>query len=90
MKCFENRLSFLAGFAFQRLRQDRRGSGGDGATGTLKTDVRNAIVHQRQIDGDLIAAEGVIAIGVMVSIRDRMEIPRPLGVIENDILIEVA
>ena len=50
----------------------------------------DAIAVERQVDGLAVAAERVVALGLAVGVREGVEVARPLAVVEDDFLVEIA
>src|ERR1022692_1967636 len=80
---------FLAGLALEAFGHQGRGSRGDGAARTDKADVDDDVVLHLDEELQLVAAERIVAIGLARGVRHGMAIPRTLGVIENDFLVEI-
>src|SRR5262245_62252988 len=78
-----------------RLADDARGHHGrrrlgDGAARPLEGGVLYDAVLHRDLDGDAVAAEGVVALGGPVRVRDLAEVPRMPVVVQNQLLVVVA
>ena len=88
MKAREQALRLRQRLAFDRIRQDRSRSRGDGAAGTLEACVQDSVAFELQEEGDSVAAQRVKPLGAMVGCRHRPEIVRVAVVVKDDFLIE--
>ena len=59
----EERLGLLLGLALERRRHQRGRGLGDGAAGALEGDVRDEAVRELHVERELVAAQGVEALG---------------------------
>src|SRR6266550_7583540 len=89
VKAIKNLFRFDSAFAFQGLRHHGRRCLGDGATGTLKSDVANGIAFKFEIHGEVVSAKGIEAFRLLRRIRQLAVVPRLLAVLQNNFLVEV-
>src|ERR1700690_3606089 len=75
--------------ALDCLGHERGGGGGNGAAGALETGVDDAAVFYLQVHGELVAAQRVVAVGVMIgALRAFGVIARIAVVVEDHLLVE--
>src|SRR5690606_19583848 len=69
---------------------DRGRSSRDGASGALEGGVADdSLVIDLQVEPQLVAAQRVVAVGAAVRIGDLPKIARLLGVIDDQLLVEI-
>src|SRR5262245_8491679 len=91
MERAEQRIRLGLGLALQELGHQRGRRGRNRAAAALERDVvDDALVRELEVDRDLVAAQRVVALGRAVGVGRMAEIARPLAVVEDDFLIEVA
>jgi hypothetical protein len=56
----------------------------------LEADIANRVSFKVKINGKVVAAQGIKALGFMIRLPDLAKIARSLAVLENYILIEIA
>ena len=83
----EQLLGFLGALAFQGLRHHRCGGFGDSATGALEGDIANLAVSNLEVNREMIAAERIKTLGLVIGGFERTVIPRTLAVLQDDVLI---
>src|SRR5579862_6190269 len=86
----EERLDLRLRPALDRLAHERRGRGRDGAAGAGPAEVFEAVALCPDRDGDLVAAEGVVARGGTGGLFETARVPRLLVVVEDDLLVQVS
>jgi hypothetical protein len=90
MKLAEEFLRLLLAFSLHCLSHHAGSGFRDRAPGAFKANFLDGVVFQIQIDGQLIAAEWIEALGRVVGRLQLAKVPRLLIVIENDLLVEFA
>ena len=86
----EERLGLDQGVALDRLRHHRGRRHRDRATGADEVRVPDDAVLDLQVDRRHVAAQRVLPVDLAVRVGQRAEVPRPLAVIEDHLLIELA
>src|SRR5207247_3839257 len=86
----EQRVRLRPRLPLERLGHHRGGGGGDRAARALEADVLHAVALQLDVDGGAIPAERVVALGPAGGRGQLAEVPRPLAVVEDDLLIQLA
>ena len=81
---------FARGLSLHDIRHHGRRRFRDGAAVSFKADVLDFVAVELDIDGDLVAAQGIIPFGFARRVRHRMIIMRVAAVVEDYFLIEVA
>src|SRR5215471_17942764 len=94
MKTIKKFFRFCAGLAFQALRHHGSRSLGDGAARSLKSDIADLCVltvsvFKIEIDGEVIAAERVIAFSLVIGAGQFAVVTRGLAVLQNHLLIKL-
>lgn len=87
MKLLEKCFRLLLALALQRLRHHAGCGFGNRAAGALEADFLHRALFQIQIDGEVITAERIEALGRMIRRLKLAKVPRLLVVVENDLLI---
>lgn len=77
------------GFAFELLGHQRSRGLGNCAARALKTHIADDVIVQFEKDGEVVAAERIVAFGLEVGFRERAEIARIPVVIQNHILVNI-
>jgi hypothetical protein len=77
------------GFALGKFREEGRGGLGDAAAGTDEADVGDFIAVEDKKEFELVAAEGIVALGGEAGLRHFVEIARLLAVVKDDLLVKV-
>jgi hypothetical protein len=90
VEALEERLGLGLGLALDHLGHQRGRGHRDGAAAALEGGVLDDAVLQREVDGDLVAAERVVAARLAVRVLGRAEVPRLAVMVEDDLLVEVA
>src|SRR6202035_1149626 len=72
------------GLALERVGHQRGGGGRDRAAAAFKRDVPDHLVLDVEIEGDLVAAQRVVALRPAVRRLERAEVPWPPVMVEDD------
>src|SRR6516225_841616 len=78
------------GLALHRLGQERRRGGRDGAALAGEARVAHAVSVDLEHEHELVAAERIAPTGAVRGVRQRPEVPRVLGVVQDHLLVEVS
>src|SRR5262245_28557895 len=76
--------------ALHGLAHERRRRGRDRAPGAFPADVLDPVAVHLRGDGDLVAAERVVARRAARRLLDQPRVPRLLVVVEDDLLVQIA
>ena len=90
VKFTEKSLCFLLALSLHCLGHHAGRGLGDRTPGAFEANLLHRLVFQIQIDSQMIAAEWIETFGRVVGRLELAKIPRPLVVIENDLLVEFA
>ena len=85
----DERPRFLFRLPFHRLRHHRAGGLAEGAAAPLEADVGKNVALEVRFDGDLVAAERVVALTDDFRIGDGAVVPRPPVVVEDQVFVEL-
>ncbi len=90
MKTFKFRFDLGESFSPSKIGHEGSRGYGNRASGTLKGDIRHPAFGQVQEDNKLVAANGIVAIGVVIGFLDHSKIARLSVVIKNGCLVELS
>src|SRR5215510_11322261 len=91
VKAVEKLFCVCPALAFQALRHHGSGGLGDRAAGTLERDVANlAALFHVEINGEVVAAQRVVAFSFAVRCRKLAEVARSFAVLQDHFLIKLA
>src|SRR5262245_57520738 len=89
MEAIEQALRFRPRLAFEALGQQRSRRGGNGAAGSLKSDVGDPVGFEFELDCPGVAAQRVVALRLAARAWNRSRVARTLAVIDHDLLIQI-
>src|SRR5438552_17322759 len=90
MKLFKDLLRLCPALALDALRHHRRRCLRNSAPRALKRHIADGVAVDLQIDREMISAQRVIPLGLLVGIGQLAVISRLLAVLQDDLLVEVA
>src|SRR5438874_1110232 len=89
MKPLEHGIRLRDGASFHHVGHHRGGCLRDRAAGAFERGVADHVALHLQVQGQPIAAKRVVALGPMVRIGERVKVPRPSVVVEDNFLIQI-
>ena len=89
VELFVEDLGLGGGLALELRGHERRAGLRDGATGAVEGDLADAVAVEPEVDGALVAAGGIVAVGHAVGGRQLAAIPGAAVVVEDDLLVKV-
>src|SRR6185437_751371 len=90
MELLEQGLGLGARLALDRVGEQRGGSGRDGAARALELHLPHPVALERHPEREPVAAEAVEALGLAAALAQRTEVARPLAVVEDQLLVQIA
>src|SRR6185312_2099062 len=90
VEALEERRGLGQRLALENLGHQRGRGLRDGAAAPLEAHILDALALHRHVHRHLVAAQRVMAVRDMAGMLLRAEIARPLAVIEDDVLVEIA
>ena len=89
LELLEQTLRLVHGFPFDHVCHQRRGRHRDRAAAAVEARRADLVVIQLEVQGQLVAAQGVVSFQHPVRLRQRAEVPRIAVVINDQLLVKI-